>query len=128
MKTLFLLSSIFIAYISPSEVQAKIDDVPFHFFVQPIAGPEEVVFEIMLTNEGQKTLEFEIPSSQFYEITIQDHKDEVVYRYSEGRYFLQAIQKVIIKPGETKTWMETWDYYRNKKRIETWKIQSECTI
>lgn len=84
----------------------KVDEISFQFFVNPIAGPEEAFLEIFLINEGTNTLEFEAPTSQWYDITITNQKNEIVYDYSKGRAFLQAFQKIILNPGETQVWME----------------------
>jgi hypothetical protein len=111
MKKLIVLVSFLICCVSPLGVLAekqptKSDGMSFQFFINPIASPDEAHIELFLTNEGDKTLEFEAPTSQWYDFTLTDKKDKIVYEYSKGRFFLQAIQRLVLKPGETKIWIE----------------------
>jgi hypothetical protein len=76
----------------------------FHFSVNPIPDPEETIIQINLTNVDKQPLEFEAPTSQWFDITITDQQDKIVYRYSDGRSFLQAFQQLTLNPGETKKW------------------------
>jgi hypothetical protein len=88
-----------------------------HFFVDPIAGPEKVTFELVLRNGGStpKTLEF--PSTQLYEIQVKDRSGKELYRYSSGKAFAQTLQKLTLAPGEAISWVETWDYQGEAGRI-----------
>jgi hypothetical protein len=111
MKKLIVLVSFLICFVLPLGALAekqptKTQEMSFQFFVNPIASPDEVHIELFLTNEGDKTLEFEAPTSQWYDFTITDKKDKIVYEYSKGKFFLQAIQRLVLKPGETKIWIE----------------------
>lgn len=111
MKKLIVLVSILLCFFSNLEALAekqptKSEGMSFQFFVNPIASPDEAHIELFLTNEGEKTLEFEAPTSQWYDFTITDEKNEIVYEYSKGKFFLQAIQRIILEPGETKIWIE----------------------
>lgn len=120
MRKFLLIIGFVIGYVIPSEAygepltQNKATE-SFQFFTNPIAGPEEAIIEIYLTNTSQETLEFESNTSQWYEIIIMNQKDEIVYKYSEGRFFLQALQYLTLKPGQTKTWVDTWKYPDRKK-------------
>jgi hypothetical protein len=111
MKRLSMLFCLVLVFMSPLKSFAekqppKNDEISFQFFINPIAGPEESHIELFLTNEGVKTLEFEAPTSQWYDLEIFNQKKEMVYDYAKGKFFLQAIQKIILKPGETKIWVE----------------------
>lgn len=111
MKKIIVLVSFIMCYFITSEVFAEKQpsrsrEMSFQFFVNPIASPDETHIELFLTNEGEKTLEFEAPTSQWYDFTITDEKNKIVYEYSKGKFFLQAIQRIILKPGETKIWIE----------------------
>jgi hypothetical protein len=121
---LFIIFVFFNATIALAENNAP-KDINFHFFIHPIAGPEEADIELFLINEGDQSLEFEAPTSQWYEISIFNSKNELVYQYSRGRSFLQAFQKLVLKPGEKKVWVES--IYKNKeeKLAEgTYKVQA----
>jgi hypothetical protein len=101
-----LLTSIFSSEVYGVAIPENLDGVSFQFFINPVAGPEEVMIEISFINDGEKTIDMEAATSQWYEITILNQKDEIVYQFSEGRSFLQAFQHLSIKPGETKTWIQ----------------------
>jgi hypothetical protein len=111
MKKLIVLVSFLLCCIHTSDVFAEKQPIEsgamsFQFFVNPIASPDEAHIELFLINEGEKTLEFEAPTSQWYDFVIIDENDKIVYEYSKGKFFLQAIQRIILKPGETKIWIE----------------------
>lgn len=86
---------------------------PFHFSVVPHAGNESVEFELLIKNNGETPLYFEFPTSQYYEITVTDPSGNEVYRYSKGRFFLQALQTIKIEPQQTYRKVENWDYKVN---------------
>ncbi|WP_053361858.1 BsuPI-related putative proteinase inhibitor [Bacillus sp. FJAT-27251] len=88
-----------------------------HFFVEPIAGPEKVTFELVLRNGGSTPLALEFPSAQLYEIQVKDRSGKELYRYSSGKAFAQALQTVRLAPGEAISWKETWDYQGETGRI-----------
>jgi hypothetical protein len=111
MRFVYLLICCCICFIFPLQSGAETlpnvkEGVDFHFFINPIAGPEEAYVELFLTNESKSNITFEAPTSQFYEIIVTDEKGQVVYQYSEGRAFLQAFQRIVLEPGESKTWLE----------------------
>ncbi|MHC0036725.1 BsuPI-related putative proteinase inhibitor [Pseudoneobacillus sp. C159] len=88
-----------------SNVQAETNpESQFRFYINPVPDPEETVIEIFLANEGNQILEFEAPTSQWFDFTVTNQDEEIVYHYSHGRSFLQAFQKLILRPGETKKW------------------------
>ncbi|WP_079508057.1 BsuPI-related putative proteinase inhibitor [Mesobacillus jeotgali] len=90
----------------------------FSFYIDPIAGPEHVEFELTLQNHGDANLTFEFPTSQKYEIIVMDDKGKKVYQYSEDKAFLQAFEKLTLKPQETKKWRENWDYKNAGTRVK----------
>jgi hypothetical protein len=111
MKKLIVVVILLMGFFIASEVFAEKQpsnsgEMSFQFFVNPIASPDETHIELFLTNEGEKMLEFEAPTSQWYDFTIKNEKDEIVYEYSKGKFFLQAIQRIVLKPGETKIWID----------------------
>ncbi|WHY02074.1 BsuPI-related putative proteinase inhibitor [Neobacillus sp. DY30] len=100
----------------------------FQFSVFPIVGNEKVNFELTIKNNQQLPLSFEFPSSQFYEITVSDASGHEVYRYSKGRFFLQALQTLTIEPNQTYRKVENWDYKVNGKRVPTGKYTVTATL
>lgn len=93
----------------------------YQFSVLPIVGREEVKFELTIKNNQELPLYFEFPSSQYYEITVTDASGHEVYRYSKGRFFLQALQTITIEHGQTYRKVENWDYKVNGKRVPAGK-------
>lgn len=89
----------------------------FSFYIDPIAGPETVLFELVLQNMGNTDLAFEFPTSQKYEITVMDGNKQKVYQYSAGKSFAQAFETVTLKPQEKMKWRENWDYTARGSRV-----------
>ncbi|WP_231314137.1 BsuPI-related putative proteinase inhibitor [Neobacillus sedimentimangrovi] len=84
-------------------------------------GPERVEIELVLQNKGKFPLHYEFPTSQYYELVITNQEGEEVYRFSKGRLFLQAIHMISLKPKETITWKEYWNYQLDGKRVPSGK-------
>ncbi|MGG3469797.1 BsuPI-related putative proteinase inhibitor [Neobacillus pocheonensis] len=94
-----------------------VNDFNYSFYLIPKAGPEMVLFEIVLKNEGDIPLHFEFPTSQMVEITITDPAGSEVYVYSKGKYFLQAFQTIDVEPNQTIKRYEKWNYQFRGKRV-----------
>jgi hypothetical protein len=90
----------------------------YSFFVDPVAGPERAVFELVLRNNGNVPLSFEFPTSQKYEITVLDLNNKKQFQYSEGKAFAQAFEKLTLKPQESIKWKEIWDYTSDGTRVK----------
>jgi hypothetical protein len=101
---------------------------PFHFSVVPHVGNESVGFELLIKNNGETPLNFEFPTSQYYEITVTDPLGNEVYRYSKGRFFLQALQTIKIEPQQTYRKVENWDYKVNGKRVPAGEYTVTATL
>jgi hypothetical protein len=100
----------------------------FQFSVVPIADNEKVKFELLIKNNEESPLHFEFPSSQFYEITVSDQSGQEVYRYSKGRFFLQALQTTKIEPHQTYRKVENWDYKVSGKRVPAGQYTVTATL
>ena len=96
----------------------------YQFYVIPVAGVEDAQIELILKNDSDIPLNFEFPTSQTFEISILNSAGREVYRYSKGRYFLQAFQTVKVEPHKTYKRMEKWNYQLNGKRVP----QGEYTV
>ncbi|MDZ5470305.1 BsuPI-related putative proteinase inhibitor [Bacillus sp. 31A1R] len=88
------------------------------FSLTPLAGPESIEFELTVLNNSTEDLLFEFNTSQLYEIKVLNDKGEEVYLYSKDKSFTQALQTLVIKPNEKKTWTESWNYQKNGKRVQ----------
>lgn len=116
MKFFFSGLAAFLALLMPSsEVgfsqQTQPSSMQLEIF--PSVGRGTAEFKLVFKNTGESPLVLEFPTSQVYEIIVNKETGEEVYRYSEGRSFLQAIQTIKLKPGESKKWIEKWDYQKN---------------
>lgn len=64
-------------------------------------------FRIILVAKEEMTLSFN--SSQRYDFEVTDSNGSLVWRWSEGRAFLQVLGEEILAPGETRRYDESWD-------------------
>jgi hypothetical protein len=104
------------------------NDHPFQFSVTPIAGHEKVEFELLIKNTGDYPLSFEFPTSQYVEISVADSSGHEVYRYSKGRFFLQALQTIKIDPHHTFRKVEKWNYQVNGQRVPEGQYTVTATL
>lgn len=100
----------------------------FQFSVVPNIRNERVDFELLIKNNEEAPLHFEFPTSQYYEITVTDPSGNEIYRYSKGRFFLQALQNLKIEPHQTYRKVESWDYKVNGKRVPAGQYTVTATL
>ena len=89
-------------------------------------APVEEGFEFTLTvtNDGDDPVELSFRSGQRFDFVVEriddtdggrtDGEDgeedgEVVWRYSDGRMFTQALGRESLEPGESRTYEATWE-------------------
>jgi hypothetical protein len=101
---------------------------PFQFSVTTIAGHEKVEFEILIKNLGDNPLSFEFPTSQYVEISVADTSGHEVFRFSKGRFFLQALQTIKIDPHQTYRKVEKWNYQVNGQRVPEGQYTVTATL
>jgi hypothetical protein len=89
------------------------DTGPLQLEVIPNTVNGLAFFELHLKNTGSEPMSLEFPTSQVYEIVVEKGPGQEIYRYSKGRSFLQAFQTIRLNPGETKKWIEKWDYKKD---------------
>lgn len=109
---IYSLLMLLIFFQSPglAAVQEDRDQQEFTFFAEPVVLPDRIDFELALTNEGEDPLTFVFPSSQKYEILVNDKGGETVFRYSADKMFSQALQKITLAPNQTVSWTEEWNF------------------
>ena len=79
-------------------------------------GTEQAEMDIILQNRSNQKRELVFSTSQVFEIQITNPKTkEIVYTYSANKSFLQAIQRMVLRPKEVRRWSETWVYAENGK-------------
>jgi|GEM_PF-3738726 len=74
---------------------------------------DEMVFSFALVNISGKDQEVRFNSGQKYDIVITNNSGREVYRWSEGRFFTEAIEYVTVKKGGSLEFTESWDF-KNK--------------
>ncbi|MBS4172025.1 BsuPI-related putative proteinase inhibitor [Bacillus sp. FJAT-49736] len=82
--------------------------------LRPYADHLEI--NLIVRNTSDQPIQLEFPTSKFYDFSIMDDKKEV-YRFSKGRYFLQAFQYINLGSGEEKKWTMNWDYKNKGERV-----------
>lgn len=93
------------------------------FNVEAAVHEDHTKVKLLLHNQGNQPLLLTFPSSQQFEVIIQRASGEELYRYSKGKMFSQALTRVELQPGETKTWEATWNYDENPyQKGETYTI------
>lgn len=122
----YILVSSFLLISVPSPLKAE--KAPLIFSVKSFPGEEGSQIRLVLYNnsEGDKKITF--PTSQMFDFTVKNKAGKVVYRYSQGKSFLQAFQTLTLKKGETKIWKETWDYKHEGKRVPKGQYTIEAQL
>lgn len=66
--------------------------------------------EIVLTVSNPTTAEvtFQFNTGQMYDFVVQ-RDGRVIWRWSEGRAFIQALTTLVIRPGESRVFRARWD-------------------
>ncbi|NMH69483.1 hypothetical protein HF072_11915 [Bacillus sp. RO3] len=95
----------------------KAEKAPLIFTVSALPGEEGALIKLLLYNNSDMDKNITFNSSQMFDFTIKNKAGKVVYQYSHGKAFLQALQSLSIKKGEVEIWKETWDYKENGKRV-----------
>ncbi|GEL76909.1 BsuPI-related putative proteinase inhibitor [Tenuibacillus multivorans] len=99
------------------DLQAMIDQLKFTTDI--VLEENQALFKMELTNNSEEDVEVSFSSGQKYEITVTDPEtDEVVYKFSEGMMFTQAINYETIEPNSSLTWEQAWDYTSNGTQVD----------
>lgn len=84
-------------------------DSPVYAFVPPGTaggGPQFALARMTLRNTHAEPVEITFASGQTYELLLKNIRGEIVWRWSEGKAFTQALRNERFGPGE-KNWAET---------------------
>ncbi|MFW5986390.1 MAG: BsuPI-related putative proteinase inhibitor [Halanaerobiales bacterium] len=60
---------------------------------------EEIIARIRAINIGEETIYLDFGSGQKYDLYLEDDGEEI-WRWSEGRFFTMALDRIELKPGE----------------------------
>ncbi|WP_209121861.1 BsuPI-related putative proteinase inhibitor [Alkalihalobacillus sp. BA299] len=84
---------------------------------------DKLSFTLSLTNKGEDEVVIEFPTGQLFDFIVVTEKNEVVYKYSEGMMFTQAIVEKTLNPNETMTFTDEWDLMIEGERIPAGKYK-----
>jgi hypothetical protein len=68
--------------------------------VDPVLSVPVLHAQFKLENTGEQPLTISIPSGQEFDLVIRDEAGEEVFRWSDGKFFTQALQTISLSPGE----------------------------
>lgn len=70
---------------------------------------EEVHFDFAVVNEGKKKLEVDFADGRTHEVVVLDSIGREVWRWSEGRFFTQAMQNRVLRTNDLLMYEEAWE-------------------
>jgi hypothetical protein len=65
--------------------------------------PPKIEMELRVFNESNQAASIEFASGQQFDFLIQDSSGRVVWRWSEGKFFIQILGQLTLAPGESRT-------------------------
>ncbi len=92
------------------------------------ATSENVKYTILFTNNSEEIANLLFSSGQKFEIVVENSIGDEVYRYSKGKMFTMALETQRIKPGETISFEDEWNFVTNDKRLETGEYKVFATV
>ncbi len=85
----------------------------------PIGGPlatslnvsveDGVTLTLNITNTSERRVELTFPSGQTHDFAVLDSAGKVVWQWSEGRLFTQAMQNKLLTSRESAKYQEKWN-------------------
>ncbi len=78
---------------------------------------EPVSLRLMARNDSAEAIDLQFLSSQQHDFVVKDGDGQVVWRWSNGRAFAQAIVERTLKPGEQLSSTASWNQRTNKKNL-----------
>ncbi|WP_409253415.1 BsuPI-related putative proteinase inhibitor [Bacillus sp. SCS-153A] len=114
-RTISILFSILMAvHFLPAEINAQQP----HWNVEIKQGTEHAEIHINVVNNTPEAMILGFSSSKFFDYEVRDQAGKKVFQYSDNKAFLQALQQITLKQGETKEWQDTWKYTTSEgKRV-----------
>ncbi|MBL8982759.1 MAG: hypothetical protein JNL26_11285 [Gemmatimonadetes bacterium] len=73
-----------------------------------VAVGQEVVLALHVRNEAAKKVEVAFPSGLTHDFEVQDSVGRVMWRWSEGRLFTQAMQNRVLEQDESLSYEADW--------------------
>jgi hypothetical protein len=94
-----------------------------------IIANDKVSFDFELFSNYERKAQLMFSSGQQFEIVITNEMGEEVYRFSEGKFFTEALIFKDLEPGESIKWHDEWDM-KNKEgnKVASGKYEATITI
>ena len=70
---------------------------------------DAVHFDFAVVNEGKKKLEVDFADGRTHEVVVLDSIGREVWRWSEGRFFTQAMQNRVLRASDALRFEEEWE-------------------
>jgi hypothetical protein len=71
---------------------------------------ESVTFRVGVKNTGAKTQTLIFGSSQFFDIEVRSLTGKLLWRFSEGKLFLDVLWGLALEPGQSSVQEAAWDF------------------
>lgn len=89
----------------------------------------KAVFDFELTNHYSQSKELQFSSGQQFEVTITDEGGKEVYKFSDGKFFTQALIFKNIEPGESIKWRDSWSMTNKEgEKLTSGEFRAEINI
>ncbi|MFJ7936083.1 BsuPI-related putative proteinase inhibitor [Sporosarcina sp. NPDC096371] len=75
---------------------------------------DQALFSFTVKNESNQSITLEFPTSQSYDYSVYNAAGRQVYRFGEGKMFLQALQSTTLNSREQFQLKSTWNYNSNE--------------
>ncbi|QQZ08242.1 BsuPI-related putative proteinase inhibitor [Heyndrickxia vini] len=128
-KLIVFFSILIITCLIPLQAKAERDGLSMiSWNVHLTPKPNQLDIELIVSNTGDSDVTLEFPTSQYYDYSIYDASNKEIFRFSKGRYFLQAFQYVNLPKGTNKVWKSSWDYTSQGKKQEEGMYMVKATL
>ncbi len=113
--------------IEVGEINEKEERTGLHLILSPeakeISRGDSFEVKVELRNFTDRKASFTFNTGQKFELELVDDEGSVVFKWSRGQMFTQAIQRIELEPGEIKTWtarINTSGLRSESYRLEGW--------
>lgn len=76
--------------------------------IEPTVKQDRVRFEVTITNNGSESVDLRFRSGLEVDVAVMAGDTEV-WRWSDGRFFTQALQTLKLAPGESERYIRRWE-------------------